>query len=406
MKYRETEGIRVDGDIALSTNNEYFLKGVYKNQNIITYEKGIAKKEKISIPNFIKKDLLGFGTAVGSFSNTATVLYSMIGIFNKPEQESQRQELRQRIKLLREYVGQEIDRAKLGIKKPQLPVSWRKFAKLDRDDTDIVKAEKYRHNSLVVNKKPYFFRYLYPELNKKYKLYENSYNVLSKDMFGLKFKKLLAKQNKTDAEKMLVRRYQKYSPLIVSDCTMNVLCKEFENVDFDIKYSKNGIVNMLPTFEGEFECKVDILSEFREAYRKYNNKKSVKVLRAVFDENCDDDVEKLYYGVRDVERAEIKEGLYSLSLKPEEMLFYIGQLAKEYNKFNWGFAWDILDDVIVGCIPQGETIAPIRSDCGDEYLGQNYILKTITKNSPQHTLEEEIDWDMDRTLDDEEEELL
>ena len=105
-----------DGDICLSTDNKYFIKGAHKEQSIITYEKGIARKEEISQKNFVKKDLMGFGTAVGSLSNTATIIYAMIGIFNKPEQEPQRQELYTRIKLLREYVGQEIDRAKLGIK--------------------------------------------------------------------------------------------------------------------------------------------------------------------------------------------------------------------------------------------------------------------------------------------------
>lgn len=84
---------------------------------------------------------MGFGTAVGSLSNTATIIYAMIGIFNKPEQEPQRQELYTRIKLLREYVGQEIDRAKLGIKQQKLPVEWRKHTKVNEDDTDEVKAE-------------------------------------------------------------------------------------------------------------------------------------------------------------------------------------------------------------------------------------------------------------------------
>ena len=97
---------------------------------------------------------MGFGTAVGSFSNTATILYSMIGIFNKPEQEEQRRELKTRIKLLREYVGQEIDRAKLGIKQQKLPDEWKKHVKVNEDDTDEVKAEKYKHNSMVICKKP------------------------------------------------------------------------------------------------------------------------------------------------------------------------------------------------------------------------------------------------------------
>ena len=72
-----------------------------------------------------------------------------------------------------------------GTAPPVLPKSWKKFEKIDPEDDDITKAEKYRHNSLVISKKPYFFRYLYPELNKKYKQYERSYNEVSRCMFGI-----------------------------------------------------------------------------------------------------------------------------------------------------------------------------------------------------------------------------
>lgn len=367
------------GDIVLTTENEYFLKGSHKEQNIITYEKGIARKEEISQRNFVKKDLMGFGTAVGSLSNTATIIYSMIGIFNKPEQEDQRKELYTRIKLLREYVGQEIDRAKLGIKQQKLPVEWRKHVKVNEDDTDEVKAEKYKHNSMVICKKPYFFRYLYPELNKKFKQFENGYNIVSKDMFGIKFKKLLAKPDKTEAEKMLVRRYQKYSPLIVSNCTMNVLCKEFENVDFDIKFGKSN-VNMLNLYQHEgFEIDPLILAKFRDAYRKYNNKKTVRALDDVFENKDEEDVKSIYNLVLDTAKEEIQEEVFGIGLEPKKMLFYVGQLAKEYTNFNWSFVWDIMDSIVLDGVAQGKSYAPVRSEDGTEYLGEKFVLKEVIK---------------------------
>ena len=370
-----------DGDIALSTNNEYFLKGAHRGESIITYEKGIARKEEISQKNFVKKDLMGFGTAVGSLSNTATIIYAMIGIFNKPEQAPQRQELYTRIKLLREYVGQEIDRAKLGIKQQKLPVEWRKHTKVNEDDTDEVKAEKYKHNSMVICKKPYFFRYLYPELNKKFKQFENGYNIVSKDMFGIKFKKLLAKPDKTEAEKMLVRRYQKYSPLIVSNCTMNILCKEFENVDFDIKFGKSN-ANLLNLYQNEgFEVDTKIVAKFRNAYRKYNNKKTVHVLDDVFENKDEDDIKSIYNLVLDTAKQEIQEEIFGFGLKPKEMLFYVGQLAKEYANFNWSFVWDIMDSIVLEGVEQGKSYAPVRSEDGEEYLGEKFVLKEVVKKA-------------------------
>lgn len=374
-----------DGDIALSTDNKYFLKGAYRDQNIITYEKGIAVKEKISVQNFIKKDLMGFGTAVGSLSNTATIIYAMIGIFNKPEQEEQRKELYTRIKLLREYVGQEIDRAKLGIKQQKLPDSWKKYVTVNEDDPDDVKAEKYKQRSMVIKKKPYFFRYLYPELNKKFKQYENMYNAVSKDMFGIKLKKLLVKKDKTEAEKSFVRKYQKFSPLIVSNCTMNLLCKEVENVDFDIKFNKENRC-LLPKCDdlGIIPDK-KILNVFKDAYRRYNNKKSVQLF-SIEDKN-DDDLMEIYYGIMDGIKEDIREEINELKLIPKENLFYVWELSKSYNNFNWSFAWDIIPEDIIECIPQGKTFVPIRSENGVEYLGENYILKDISKKDEEDFLE-------------------
>lgn len=99
-----------DGDIVLSTDNELFIKGSHKEANIITYEKGLAKPNKMTTSNITATVLKGFGTGVGGFSNCATILYAMAAIFNKPEQKEQYDECMRRIGVLREIVGQEIDR--------------------------------------------------------------------------------------------------------------------------------------------------------------------------------------------------------------------------------------------------------------------------------------------------------
>ena len=98
------------GDIVLTTDNEYFIKGAHKDHNIITYEKGLAVPAKMTVANITKTVSKGFGTGVGGFSNVATILYAMAPMFDKPGREEQHAEIMMRIKLLREIVGQEIDR--------------------------------------------------------------------------------------------------------------------------------------------------------------------------------------------------------------------------------------------------------------------------------------------------------
>mgnify|MGYP003290754377 CR=1 FL=1 len=134
----------------------------------------------MTIPNITATVIKGFGTGVGGFSNTATILYSMAAIFNKPGHEDQYNTIMTRIKLLREIVGQEIDRIK-GADKPSLPRAWKKFEQINEDDSPEEKTRKIKANAIVISKKPYFFRYLYPELNQKFKQFESSYNQISKD---------------------------------------------------------------------------------------------------------------------------------------------------------------------------------------------------------------------------------
>ena len=62
-------------------------------------------------------------------------------------------------------------------------------------------------------------------------------------------------------------------------------------------------------------------------------------------------------------------------------------MSKSYNNFNWSFAWDIIPEDIIECIPQGKTFVPIRSENGVEYLGENYILKDISKKDEEDFLE-------------------
>lgn len=393
------------GDIVMTTDNEYFIKGSHKDHNIITYEKGLATPAKMTIPNITATVIKGFGTGVGGFSNTATILYAMSAIFDKPGHEDQYKEIMTRIKLLREIVGQEIDRIK-GADKPSLPREWKKFEKVEETDSQEEKTRKMRANALVISKKPYFFRYLYPELNQTFKQFENAYNQISKDMFGIKFKKLLKKENKTEDEKNLIRKYQKYCPLITAPCTMNNLCREFESIDFDIKFARDeetdkkvSAKSALPTFEEKYkdiESKEKFLA-VKKMYQQYNSKKQIVYLTSMFTNldsfAPDGDAKKPYAQdykeLRSILYDSIVEDLQlqlvQNNISGEELLYYSYKLSKGYSSFNWGFVWEVLADQIVKLIPSSQVLYPVIDPEGEyEYLGRRYSLKDITKNQIEH----------------------
>jgi len=386
-----------DGDIVLGTDNEYFIKGAHKDHNIITYEKGLAVPAKMTIPNITATVAKGFGSGVGGFSNIATILYSMAPMFDKPGREDQHAEIMLRIKLLREIVGQEIDRIK-GADKPSLPKEWKTPEKILPTDSQDEVIRKLRVNSMVIKKKPYFFRYLYPELNQRFKEFEFSYNQVSRDTFGIKFKKLLVKEDKTEEERDLIRKYQKYSPLITTPCTMNNLCRAMEDVDFDIKFSKDKNGNkkkpapsLLPTFSEEYDASFseDRLAFVKDLYRQYSSRKQMTHLHALSDilysdpsVHSDEIYDKYYKSSHDALISSLQLKLEENEMSGKEFLFYCSRLAPKYKSFNWGFAWNVLGDQIIKLIPRGESYCPIRDPEGEySCLGTTYSLKDLTPDS-------------------------
>lgn len=352
------------------------------------YDKQSAPSHKINHRNLVEGYINGFGSRVGVYSNHATIIEALKALFVGEDKQKQRDELERRKKLLREVVGAEIDSAK-GLAKPKEPWYFTKFVTVNPDDDDATKAEKYYHNSLVISKKPYFFRYLYPELNKKYKQYENAYNEKSKALFGIKLKKLLIKENKTEQEKTLIRRYHKFSPVISTNCTMNILCRDFESIDFDIQWGKTE-QSMLPHYDlDEFKFNPDILKKIRTLYQKWNNKKAISYVETLYTNEDDIEYRENRFSVIDAIRNSIQGEYIELGLKPMEGLTYIAALAQSYAKFNWGFAWELLDTAILDCIDENDALAPVECDNGEEYLGKKYILKKIPKAKKHYVIDPE-----------------
>jgi len=372
-----------DGDIVLCTNDPYFLKGANKDHPIITYEKGLAKPAKMTVKNITETVIKGFGTGVGGFSNAATCMYAMAAIF-KPD-DPRRAELYRRIKLEREIVGQEIDRIK-GADKPYLPTKWKQYEQIPDPASgatqDDIRAA-YRRNSMVIAKKPYFFRYLYPELDALHKRFEASYDSISLAMFGVRFKSLLKvpRPERTKDQDDLVRRYEKYNPLITSPCAMNLLCRAVESEDFDLRFgrAKDGSREdrsgtLLPLYP-EIDLPKEKLEAAEKAYREYKAKRQSAAIGAAAKELGVDEslLPESKAEAMDALLADVRAIIQGADILPPELLRACGIMSKSKKHFDWGFAWDTLDTAILPLIPQGETKAPAPSSDGEtEYLGVRY----------------------------------
>ena len=89
--------------------------------------------------------------------------------------------------------------------------------------------------------------------------------------------------------------------------------------------------------------------------------------------------------IRDELRAEYDE----LEMSPMDALTYIKALSQSYSKFNWDFAWSLLDEQILDVIEEKDAYAPVECADGEEYLGRRFKLKKIPKQIQQMIIDPE-----------------
>ena len=367
-----------DGDICMSTNNPYFLKGAKREELPIMYDKEAVPTQKITLPNQIRCDVKGLDTKVGQITNYSTSMLAMLPLFKGEKQTEQREEIETRLKLLRELQGAEIDKIK-GTTPPNFPKSWRHWVKINKDDDDITKAEKYKYNSMVVKKKPYFFIYLYSTLMNDYKAYEKNFNSISLTHFGIPIKALLRKKEHTEGELNLIRKYRKYSPVLETDCIMNILCKEIENMEFDIKYKPN-CVSLLPEFAEKIDVDEEKMQSLTSIYKKYKAQKKYKGIEALVDNEGiqDDDMNEILRNVLYANRDEYKNEMVELFTSSKELFNYLIVMC-DRNNWSYDCIWDIVGEDIIDIVPYGDTKVVVEKEDGFEYLGHFYGLEEVKR---------------------------
>jgi hypothetical protein len=222
-----------------TTDDPIIINGVYPDKNVITYEKTSAPVQKLSYSNIVKADTRSFNTKIGVITNYSTSFIAMLDRFAHDKESAEYKELIQRIKLLRRYIGDSIDSAK-GIKMKPFPSNWKNRVQVLESDSDEVKKQKYYHNSLVSNKKPYFMIYIYDKLHADYNSYKAKYNQRCKITAGCSLDVLMKRVPKSQAEKNLVRQYYNYMPVIKNHCISNELCSIIENNDFEVTKVKKS----------------------------------------------------------------------------------------------------------------------------------------------------------------------
>ena len=213
-------GMDFDGDIDFLTSNKTLINAIYDVPSIECIGKSGNKIPYITKEHFIKCIYDSFGNKVGGVTNVGSGGYAVISNFEEGTPEYN--ELEYRIQCIQYYQQECIDSAKNGIPPKPIPNYWINH----RDDN--VKESEFLQRTLI-DKKPYYFIYIYNDIYKEYNDYIKKSNSNCRRRFKCSVEELIKKENKTEQEEEFVMWYLKKLPVNCSPCIVNKIAWIVEN---------------------------------------------------------------------------------------------------------------------------------------------------------------------------------
>lgn len=357
-------GCDFDGDITFSTNNPIVLKGCYDYETAkpLYYELTTTDLVgRITSINVIRADIRGLNSAVGKISNKGGSLYAKLQ--NYPPDSTEYRKIYDSVVALGQVVGMEIDRIKTAVA-PTIPLEWAliQITKLQNSEfeevqknTDDEQSGIYRHNELVPDYKPYYFRYNYDYIDKSIRDIDREFNKVSEYTFGEKLGSLIDRCNDgtaDEAEMQLFNQYRKAYPVIDSDCIVNHICHKFEK--FETELRKETIAegrNMLADF---VKCKnlpavlIKQTETIIEEYKRFR-RFMAKSANTNFKENRKAKGQKVFEA----------QNLMSIFYRDKLLEIVGGDLQLAFDllvtvaKANENIVWDFFDEMLLPLIKKG-----------------------------------------------------
>lgn len=320
-------------------------------------------KKVIEDKDLYEADLFSFGSIIGQITNKSTSIYVLLNRFSEDSEEYK--VLMNRLKMCTKLQSFEIDKAKIGQAVKGIPKTW------------IRKGDDEFLNSILLDKHPYFFRYLYSSTNSKYNSFIKNFDNKTKNILGISLEELKAKELLTGKEKKMLEGYHKYVPVLEDNSVMNNLCRYIESYNFDLRNKiKNSDESKIPELLMR-DKKVD-----EEIYKKvlnmYTFLKAAKTNEMAMNIGSPDTYRELI-----VNRAnKFKERAYLTGYpmyKIADALIYIMYVTHPIK--NKALLWEICGDIILENLlkkAKGKIKIPIQDDDGEiEYLNKRYSLDEI-----------------------------
>ena len=360
-------GADKDGDLVMLTSSPVLLRNTEQLPAIMCIQRKAAKRV-VSDDDLIQANIASFGDDIGKITNRVTSMYDVQSRFEPGSDEYE--ELAYRIRCGQLFQQEAIDKVKGIISKP-MPKEW-----YDRRTAQKIEDENKRqfYLSILADRKPYFMRYIYPELKKDYNTYIKNTAKKAMREFGKTIDELLAvsPDELTPAEQDFAHYYRKRMPVSDGDCVVNRICRRFE-AEFDghLKKQKSATDYDYRILKGGHDYPASTYKSVLQLYKSYNKRLKDYVVSSKCEHSDADEISAHVSIMRDEFRQACDAACSNATMLCDILLdiCYSRSCTKS-------FVWEMCGDEIVEnllTLSHGRYIMPIRSEDGDiEFAGNRF----------------------------------
>lgn len=293
-------GADKDGDTNMCTDNPILLHRTLNSPTIICVQRKAAKKVPTE-EDIIQANKLAFNDDIGIVTNHVTSMIERQAGFDKDSVEYKT--LSYRIMCGQLYQQNTIDRAKGIIAKP-MPEYWYSYRDClpKQEDTDEQLETKQVNIKIVASEKPYFMKYVYPSLKKRYNSFirNNKYKIirLFSNLGITNIDELKNYKDKTKDMYSFIEHYYKHLVIGDNNCVINRICKlaESEFSSFS-KLKSSDLVFDYSILKCGVEYSSSLYNDIYGIYSEYKKrlaKKQNKIVSSKVERNIDFEEKSLF----------------------------------------------------------------------------------------------------------------
>ena len=225
-----------DYDIIATTDNPVMIGGVYRDELPVTYDAPRPEKKAFTEKDLFEADKFSFGSIIGSITNKSTNAYALLPVVEAQYGRGSEEAALVLSRLRQCCVAQSraIDKTKIGQPVKGIPDAWIHRGRVEEGAGEAERGRVELLNRCLISRRPYFFRHRYPDARRKHDAYRSSRDCVCQSLFGMTVDELERAPRRTKKQKEWLKAYHEYSPLVESDSPMNLVCRQIEQMDFEV----------------------------------------------------------------------------------------------------------------------------------------------------------------------------